>query len=230
MKIRTALIAALLCIAGPAMAQTQPGTTAAPAPAQHTPGTKAPAPGSADKPAEKLDPAKEAAIRHLMDITETSKMGEGLNAAITRQVHDVMGRAIPQDQLPKFMDTFSQKFTVSAPSSAVTDSMVPIYAKNFTMEDIQGLIKFYESPLGQQVVKVMPGVVQQSQTAGAAIDQKAAISTLRSMSSDYPQLKQMLPPDPSAPATEPAPSSLSPATGTPAPQTAPPPKLAPPQK
>jgi uncharacterized protein len=230
MKIRTALIAALLCIAGPAMAQTQPGTTAAPAPAQHTPGTKAPAPGSADKPAEKLDPAKEAAIRHLMDITETSKMGEGLNAAITRQVHDVMGRAIPQDQLPKFMDTFSQKFTVSAPSSAVTDSMVPIYAKNFTMEDIQGLIKFYESPLGQQVVKVMPGVVQQSQTAGAAIDQKAAISTLRSMSSDYPQLKQMLPPDPSAPASEPAPSSLSPATGTPAPQTAPPPKLAPPQR
>jgi uncharacterized protein len=231
MKIRTALIAALLCMAGPAMAQTQPGTTApAPAPAQHTPGTKAPAPGSADKPAEKLDPAKEAAIRHLMDITETSKMGDGLNAAITRQVHDVMGRAIPQDQLPKFMDTFSQKFTVSAPPSAVTDSMVPIYAKNFTMEDIQGLIKFYESPLGQQVVKVMPGVVQQSQTAGAAIDQKAAISTLRSMSSDYPQLKQMLPPDPSAPATEPAPSSLSPATGTPAPQNAPPPKLAPPQK
>jgi uncharacterized protein len=231
MKIRTALIAALLCIAGPAMAQTQPGTTApASAPAQHTPGTKAPAPAPADKPVEKLDPAKEAAIRHLMDITETSKMGDGLNAAITRQVHDVMGRAIPQDQLPKFMDTFSQKFTVSAPSSAVTDSMVPIYAKNFTMEDIQGLIKFYESPLGQQVVKVMPGVVQQSQTAGAAIDQKAAISTLRSMTTDYPQLKQMLPPDPSAPASEPAPSSLSPATGTSAPQTAPPPKLAPPQR
>jgi uncharacterized protein len=229
MKLRTALIAALLCIAGPAMAQTQPGTTAPP-PAQHTPGTKAPAPAPADKPAEKLDPAKEAAIRRLMDITETSKMGDGLNAAITRQVHDVMGRAIPQDQLPKFMDTFSQKFTVSAPPSAVTDSMVPIYAKNFTMEDIQGLIKFYESPLGQQVVKVMPGVVQQSQTAGAAIDQKAAISTLRSMTTDYPQLKQMLPPDPSAPASEPAPSSLSPATGTSAPQTAPPPKLAPPQR
>src|SRR5579862_1780382 len=143
MKLRTALIAAILCVAGPAMAQTQPGTTAPPA---HTPGTKAPAAASApaDKPAEKLDPAKETAIRHLMDITETSKMGDNLNAAITRQVHEVMGKAIPQDQLPKFMDTFSQKFAVAAPSSAVTDSMVPVYAKNFTMEDIQGLIKFYE--------------------------------------------------------------------------------------
>jgi hypothetical protein len=235
MKRRTTLIAAILLLAGSAMAQTQPGTTAPPA--QHTPGTKAPAAASApaDKPAEKLDPAKETAIRHLMDITETSKMGDNLNAAITRQVHEVMGKAIPQDQLPKFMETFSQKFAVAAPSSAVTDSMVPVYAKNFTMEDIQGLIKFYESPLGQQVVKVMPGVVQQSQASGAAIDQKAAISTLRSMSEEYPQLKQMLPPDPSAP-PQPAPSTLSPAPGTAAPQTAPPPSpkpapsTAPPQK
>ena len=234
MKLRTALIAAILCVAGPAMAQTQPGTTAPPA---HTPGTKAPAAASApaDKPAEKLDAAKETAIRHLMDITETSKMGDNLNAAITRQVHEVMGKAIPQDQLPKFMETFSQKFAVAAPSSAVTDSMVPVYAKNFTMEDIQGLIKFYESPLGQQVVKVMPGVVQQSQASGAAIDQKAAISTLRSMSEEYPQLKQMLPPDPSAP-PEPAPSTLAPAPGTAAPQTAPTPtpkpapSTAPPQR
>ena len=225
MKRRTTLIAAILFLAGSAMAQTQPGTTAPPA---HTPGTKAPAAASApaDKPAEKLDAAKETAIRHLMDITETSKMGDNLNAAITRQVHEVMGKAIPQDQLPKFMDTFSQKFAVAAPSSAVTDSMVPVYAKNFTMEDIQGLIKFYESPLGQQVVKVMPGVVQQSQASGLAIDQKAAISTLRSMSEEYPQLKQMLPPDPSAP-PEPAPSTLSPAPGTAAPQSAPAPKPAP---
>ena len=71
MKLRNALIAAILFVAGPAMAQTQPGTAAPPA-AQHTPGTKAPA--AASTPADKLDPAKETAIRHLMDITETSKM------------------------------------------------------------------------------------------------------------------------------------------------------------
>src|SRR5580704_17228272 len=99
MKLRTTFIAALLLIAGPAMAQTQPGT-AAPPPPQHTPaqpGLKAAVPPTTDKPAEKLDPAKETAIRHLMEITETSKMGDHLNTAITKQVHDVMGRAIPAD-------------------------------------------------------------------------------------------------------------------------------------
>lgn len=225
MKLRFALIAALLFTSIPAMAQTQPGTTAAP-PAQHIPGqvvAKPATPAPADKPAEKLDPAKEAAIRHLMDITETSKMGDNLNIALIRQVNEFMARALAPDQLPKFMDAFSQKYTPKASPAAVTDAMVPIYARNFSMEEIQGLTKFYESPLGQHVVKVMPQVVGESQAAGAQIDQPIAMAILRSMETEYPQLKQMLPPDPSAPAGDAAPASGS--SGSAGPQA--PPKLAP---
>jgi len=235
MKLGMALITAILCTVAPAWSQTQPGAAPAPAP-QHIPGqpgTKAPAPAATDKPTEKLDPAKEAAIRHLMDITETSKMGDRLHTAITAKVHDAMSRALPPEQLPKFMDTFSQKFAVSAPSGAVTDAMIPIYAKNFTMEEIQGLTKFYESPVGQRVVKVMPEVVQQSQDAGVQIEQPVAISTLRSMETEYPQLQQMLPPDPSAPAQSPTPAvtpgpapKLTPST----PATTAPPATTPPQR
>jgi hypothetical protein len=219
MKLRLALMSAVLCTAGPVFAQTQPGTPAA-KPAQHAPGVKAEA---VEKPAEKLDPAKEAAIRHLMDITQTSKMGDNLNAAITGQVHNFMSRALPQDQLPKFMEEFSQKFNASAPSSDVTDAMVPIYAKNFTMEEIQELTKFYESILGQHVVKVMPEVVRDSQEAGGQIDQKAALATLRGMTTEYPQLKQMLPAEEPTPTSGTAPAPATPAPGT----TQAPPKLAP---
>jgi uncharacterized protein len=221
MKLRTALITAILCTATPAMAQLKPGTPA-PAPTQQAP-TLAP-----DKPAEKLDPAKDAAIRHLMDITDTSKMGDNINGGITRYVHDNVARAIPQDQIPKFMETFSQKFTAAAPSSAVTDAMVPVYARHFSMEDIQGLVKFYESPLGMRVVKAMPQVNQELQQAGLQIDQKAAMATLRSMSDDYPQLKQMLPADGAAPASGTAPSSSAPPPLTPSGN--PPSTISPPQK
>lgn len=227
MKLRATLTAAILCVAGPAMAQTTPSTPPAP---QHAPATPAQpgqthADASAAPATEKIDPAKEAAIRHLMDITEVSKMGDSISTGITTQVRNVIGRALPADQLPKFMDEFTQKFTASAPSSAVTDAMVPVYAKHFSTEDIQGLTKFYETPLGQRVVKVMPEVAQQSQTAGAQLDQKAAIAALRSMSDEYPQLKQMLPPDPSAPA--PAPNAAPAPNPAPAPAPAPAPKLAP---
>jgi hypothetical protein len=182
-------------------------TPATPAPAEktpaHQPGVPAhPAPGSTNTtqdpsaPAEKVDPAKEAAIRHLMDLTQTSKMGEDLNAYVTKQVHDALSQALPPERLAKFMQGFSEKMGAAAPASAITDATVPLYARAFSMEDIQGLVQFYESPLGQRVVKALPQVAQQSQRMGVEMQQKGAMAVLQDMSSDYPELKSMLrPPD-----------------------------------
>src|SRR5271156_5456395 len=151
MKLRTAVIAALLSVAGPALAQTPPASAPPTLEPHATPGQAAPAKPAAPAlpPAEKIDPAKDAAIRHLMDITESSKMGENIANYVTGQVHNGAGRAIPADQLPKFMDTFSQKFTADLPPTAVNDAIVSIYAKHFSLDDIQVLTKFYESPVGQ---------------------------------------------------------------------------------
>ena len=218
MKIRTALIAAAFCIAVPAAAQT-PIPSAQQKPVQHQPGTPAPhkpgqpAPDQIEKPepgavvTPKPDPAKEAAIRHLMDLTQTSKLGDNIQSYITNQVRTGLGRALKPDSLPKFMDEFNQKFVSAAPASSVTDAMVPIYASAFSTEDIQGLIQFYESPLGQRVVKNLPAVDQQSQAAGVRIEQTAALAILRGMSEEYPEIKQILPPE----TGQEAPGSESPA-------------------
>jgi hypothetical protein len=229
MKLRTAVIAGLLCAATPALAQA-PASSTPPSLAPHaTPGQAAPAKPAAQTPAaqtppapaEKIDPAKDAAIRHLMDITETSKMGENIANYITSKVHDGAGRAIPADQLPKFMDTFSQKFSAGLPPTAVNDAIVAVYAKHFSLEDIQALTKFYDSPIGQRLVKEMPEVNQQMAVASQQIENTAAIAALRSMADDYPQLKQMLPPDSSAPTPSSAPAPSTPAAG--AKSTTPPP-------
>jgi len=233
MKLRTAVIAGLLCAAGPALAQA-PASSTPPTLAPHaTPGQAAPANPAAQAapaaPAEKIDPAKDAAIRHLMDITESSKMGANIASYITGQVHNGAGRAIPAEQLPKFMDTFSQKFTAGVPPTAVNDAIVAIYAKHFSMDDIQVLTKFYESPVGQRIVKEMPDVDQQMRVAGQQIETTAALAALRSMMDDYPQLKQMLPADSSAPAPSgaPAPAPATPGQGTKSPSSPPPSTLKP---
>jgi hypothetical protein len=212
MKLGIALIAAALLTASPLLAQTPPGAAQQkPAPVQ--PGQSAAA--APATPPEKLDPAKEAAIRHLLDITGESKEGENISTGMTNQVHSVMGRSIPPDQLSKFMDTFVAKFSAGAPPNAVTDAMVAIYARHFSLDDIQAMTKFYESPVGQQMVKEMPDVSRETQTAGMQMDQKVAMQVLWGMEDEYPQLKQILPPDPSKPAPGPAPS-LAPAPGSPA--------------
>jgi hypothetical protein len=237
MKLRNALITAVLFMAGPALAQTPPGGTqqkpATAAPVQ--PGQPAAKPAGADSkaPAEKLEPAKEAAIRHLLEVTGESKEGENLVAGWTDKVHEGMSHALPPDQLPKFMDTFSQRFTASAQPNAVTDALVKVYAQHFSVEDIQGITKFYESPVGQRMVKEMPDVVRESQQKGMEMDQKVVLAVLRGMSDEYPQLKQMLPPDPDHPAPAPnAGPAPAPAPGTPSPNSAPAPgtKPAPPQQ
>jgi hypothetical protein len=206
------------------LAQTPPGAAQQkPAPTQ--PGQ--PAAATPVVPSEKLDPAKDAAIRHLLEITGVSKEGEDIAAGWTDRVHTGMSRVVPADQLPKFMETFSTKFNASAPPSAITDAMVAIYARHFSIEDIQGVTKFYESPLGQRMVKEMSDVSRESQTVGLQMDQKIVMQVLWSMADEYPQLKQMLPPDPSKPAPAPAPSA-APAPGSSAtPPATPPPSPAP---
>jgi hypothetical protein len=226
MKLSIAIIATLCFVAGPAFAQAPASGTQPKPPAQHQPGTAAqPAPATKPAPpsAEKADPAKDAAIRHLMAITETDKLGDNISTYLTNQVRNVMSRSLPADRLPQFMDAFSQKFAAGAPSAAVTTAAVSIYARAFSMEDIQGLIQFYESPLGQRVVKTLPQVAQESQSTGVQIEQNAAMKTLESMQDDYPELKPMLQQAP-AQGAAPAPGATPAPTPTPAPHLSPAPK------
>jgi uncharacterized protein len=224
MKVRATLIAAAFFAASPLLAQT-PSTGAPPKPPAHQPGVPAQSPGTPAEPAkatpappsvpqEKIDPAKEAAIRHLMDLMQTSKMGDSLSAYVTNQVRQVLSQAMPADRVTKLMDGFSLKLATAAPPSAVTDAAVPIYARAFSMEDIQAITQFYESPLGQRVLKALPDVTRESEELGVQMEQKGAMNVLQQMSSDYPELKQMLKPQigdsDDAPVPERAPTPAAP--------------------
>jgi hypothetical protein len=208
MKFVTVATFALLCSAAPALAQIAPSTTKPKTPTQTTPAAPA-KPGPAPAPAQasaaatppvvadKIDPAKEAAIRHLMDITDTSKLGDSVSAYFENRVRSVMSEALGPERTSKFMETFSKNLEANVPPGVVVSAMVPIYARAFSMEEIQGLVQFYESPLGQRIVKVMPKVEEDSQNAGLQLGNKATLAALQSMTADYPELKQMLQ-DPSA--------------------------------
>lgn len=242
MRLKLATIAAVLCVGGAALAQA-PASQLPPAPTAHhrsapaapsTPAAQS-APAAQPKteapatPATKsVDPAKAAAIRHLMDITQSSKLGDNMASYISNEVRRYLTQSMDSTTLPKFMDTFNAKFAASAPSKSVTDAMVPIYDRAFTKEQIDGLVQFYESPLGQHVVQVLPQVLQESQDAAAKMDQEAALNVLRDMSGEYPQLKQILPDQNQAAPQEGTTPSAPKAAPQAAPQTAPP--APPPQK
>jgi hypothetical protein len=204
MKRKTILAAAFFLASMPLKVQAQ-STTPAPSPARQTP---AAAPSSAP-----LDPAKVAAIRQLLDVTGSGKMGEEVIDLMMQQIKQGMSGAIPQtDRLQKFMETFAKDFQGRITAQQINDAIIPIYAEHLSLEDIQSLIAFYQTPAGQHVIKALPQIIQESQSAGGAMGQKAALDTLRQMSVDYPELNQILPPqgaaagEQSAPAPSPGPS------------------------
>jgi uncharacterized protein len=233
MRAILALIVSCLFISAAAYAQSPAAGQQQTPPAQHQPGAVAKPTGSQplgpqtlEPTAGKVDPAKEAAIRHLMEITGTSKLGDQIVGAITTRVHDGMARRLSPDRLQKFMDTFGQDLQSRVSAEQIDDAIIPIYSQHFSLEDIQGMTQFYESPLGQRAVKIMPQIYQEAQKAGGDMGQKGTLETLREMTAEYPELKAVLPPeDNPKPSLAPAPSSApapGPAPAQPAPSPNPP--------
>ncbi len=46
------------------------------------------------------------------------------------------------------------------------DLILPIYSKHFTLEELEQLIAFNRTPLGQKVIAEMPMVMKESMSAG----------------------------------------------------------------
>lgn len=59
------------------------------------------------------------------------------------------------------------EFSAAMQAAITYDDMLeqvyyPVYDEYFTEEDLQGLIAFYETPLGEKLIEVSPGLIQSS--------------------------------------------------------------------
>jgi uncharacterized protein len=117
--------------------------------------------------ASSVDPAKADSIRELSRITGQANMAK-----------QVMGQMVEQFKT-MMPDVPASAWTEMMADENVDELMalvIPIYDRNFTQEDINGLLAFYRSDLGQRVLAKMPVVLQESMLAGqewgAAVGQR----------------------------------------------------------
>lgn len=52
------------------------------------------------------------------------------------------------------------------------NAIIPIYQRHLTKADIEEMIRFYSSPVGQKLLKEQPQIIQESMQAGAAVQQR----------------------------------------------------------
>lgn len=126
-----------------------------------SPPPAAPAPPAAAA----IDPALEASIRTLITVSG----GAGLGKQMFEGMMASMSEAMPQ--VPA---SFWEGAKAEFDPDEFTALLVPIYAKYYNREEIEQLITFYQSPLGQKMVSTSPAVVQDSMAAGQVWGQQIA--------------------------------------------------------
>ncbi len=145
-------------------------------------------PKSPDATTSKIDPTKEADIRQLMDVTGVNGLGEQLmNAGIAQFRANVTESQPDNPRAKQFADAFAVRFEKHFDPHSVTETVVPIYDKHLSNEDVKMLLEYYKSPFGQRMLKVLPEVARDSQLAGYTLGQKAAEEAMEDLRGDFPE-------------------------------------------
>jgi hypothetical protein len=112
---------------------------------------------------------KEVKIRQLLQLTGAAQLG-------TQMMDQMM--ASFKASMPEVPAEFWSEFRREVKPGDLENLIVPIYSKHLSDLDLDGLIAFYSSPLGQKLSREMPSILQESVVVGQAwgrgLAQKAA--------------------------------------------------------
>lgn len=185
MKIRTIMVCFLLM--GCLLAQTKSPSSEVPAKPQAAPESTA---ASAQL---RIDPAKEADIRRLMDLAGTKLLVIQMMDGMEKSIKPLMMNSFPPGEYrEKLIDLFLSKFHSKAVPQQLLDMAVPAYDKYYTHEEIKGLIQFYETPVGQKLASVQPKMSGELQEAGRKWGEGLGRDSMLEVLAEHPELAAAL--------------------------------------
>ncbi|SFE69452.1 hypothetical protein SAMN02799615_01547 [Dyella marensis] len=108
-------------------------------------------------PASAATQPSEEQVRQLMEVVGVGKMLSQMN----NQAVTVM-----QQSLPCIPASYWQGYMDANGTQQFIGRLVPIYQRHFSADEIDGMLKFYRSPLGQKVITEMPTTMGEANQAG----------------------------------------------------------------
>jgi uncharacterized protein len=100
---------------------------------------------------------KEKDIRHLLQLTGAAALGGQVMAQMLETFKSTM---------PNVPAKFWSELAKELDPNELVEMVIPIYDKQLSGPEIKDLIKFYETPTGKKLIKVMPAITQESMTVG----------------------------------------------------------------
>ena len=140
-----------------------------------------------------IDPAKEADIRRMLDLTGAAGLATQIMDQMEQGIRPMMTNSLPPGEYrEKLVELFFEKFKSKIDSNQLIAMIIPIYDKYYTHAEIKSLIQFYESPLGKKVATSMPKVMAESQAAGGQWGQQIGRDSMMEVLQEHPDLRQAL--------------------------------------
>jgi len=128
---------------------------------------------AAAEDAAKVDPARIAAAKELMEVTGVTKQMDGMVAAMGEGFRKGANDARGGPNADKLSDAFdSQMKRLMAHRDAMIDDIAVVYAQRFTVDELKAVIDFYRSPTGQKFIAEMPALMQAGAQIGMKYSQK----------------------------------------------------------
>jgi uncharacterized protein len=166
-----------------------PGQAASSAPAA----SPTPAGTVAQATPPKIDPAKAADIRQLLDLTGSAALARQVMSNMEQSMRPLMTGALPPGEYrEKLVDLFFEKFQSKVDVNNLLDLAIARYDENFSDDEIKQLIAFYQTPLGQKVVTVLPKLATELQQDGQKMGQQLGRESMLEVLQEHPDLAQAL--------------------------------------
>jgi hypothetical protein len=93
-------------------------------------------------------------------------MGTDFNALASAMLESMIQNI--NEKIPDVPASFWDNYRRNLDTESLRKSYMDIYKRHFTPQEMSGLIKFYESPLGRKSVKCGQQITQESQAASEA--------------------------------------------------------------
>lgn len=108
--------------------------------------------------AHPISPEKDAAIRKLLKISGSTSATMQTITTLVESEKKKADSSVPPE--------FWNRFLASVKEKDIEDMIIPIYDKHYTLDDINGLITFYGSPLGRKMAAEQAAILIESSEAG----------------------------------------------------------------
>jgi uncharacterized protein len=140
-------------------------------------------------------PASKADIQRYLDTMHMTDMMKDMMGTMTKQMnqilHDQLSREsnLPpdaEDRLIKSMDDSLSNF----PMDDMIQAMIPVYQKYLTKGDVEALVGFYSSPVGQKILAETPAMTADAMKASSGIIQKMMADEMQRIQQQMSQMEQ----------------------------------------